>query len=211
MPKTPPHSLSLEVSDGWATLWLDRPPRNEMDRPFFAELERLQREELSRLNVHGLIISGRGRHFSSGANIDELKQRLARTPTGAIPSELQASADTFSAIEQLPYPVLAAIDGCCLGSALEFALACHYRLATPSALLALPELSFGLMPGCGATVRLPERIGLGPSIELILGGGYLTAAQALTMGLVDAIVSRAALMTKAREFIIKLGNPGGPL
>ena len=144
--------LSLEQEGRIARLILDAPPSNPTDAAFFDELARLAAESLPRLDVDGLVIRGRGRHFSSGANVAQLEALLAASGSqGAAPALLE-HARALSRIESLPFPVVAAIDGACLGSALELALACRFRVATDSALLGLPECTFGLVPGCGGTV-----------------------------------------------------------
>jgi len=93
--------------------------------------------------------------------------------------------------------VVAAISGCCLGAGLELALACHYRVSAPSAVFSLPEATFGLMPGCGGTVRLPALVGVGRAIELSLSGRTIGADEALACGLVDMVVEKKALLSTA--------------
>jgi enoyl-CoA hydratase len=195
--------LSLERAGGLATLFLDTPPKNQMDRAFFEELDRLVREVLPRLGVTGLVIRGRGRHFSSGADVAQLKQ-AADPVTEMERGFLGANASAMRTLEALPYPVVAAIDGACLGSGLELALSCHSRIATPSALLGLPELSFGLIPGCGGTIRLAELVGRGRAIELVLSGRFLSSDEALEAGLVDAVVPRAELQQAAERLIARM-------
>lgn len=196
--------LVLEQQGRLATLWLDQPPRNPTNYAFFSQLARLVREELARLALDGLVVRGRGRHFSSGADVMELKRHVLERPRGATLAELHDSSATLLGLERLPYPVIAAVDGCCLGSGLELALACRYRLATPSALFALPELSFDLMPGCGATVRLPRLVGIGRALDLIFSGRTLTAEEARAWGLIDAVVPRAELGESAYRLARRL-------
>jgi enoyl-CoA hydratase/carnithine racemase len=164
---------------------------------FLDELGRLATEVLPTLAVEGLVVSGRGRHFSSGANLDELKKAISDAPANSVPQSLLAHGDTLRALEALPYPTVAAIDGCCLGSGFELALACHYRVSTPRALFALPEANFHLMPGCGATVRLPLLVGAGRAMELALTGRYLESSEALAWGAIDAVVPPAELLNAA--------------
>jgi len=195
--------LTLDCAGRVATLWLDAPPGNRTDRAFFAGFARMVRDVLPGLGVDGLVVRGRGRHFSAGADVNEL--RAVSTPA---PDEVAAalSEDSLATlrIETLPYPVVAAIDGACLGSGLELALACGYRIATPAATLGLPEITFGLMPGCGGTVRLPRLVGTGRAVEMILTGRLLSADEALAEGLVDAIVPRPELHASAVRSISRL-------
>jgi len=191
-----------------ATLLLDAPPGNPTDRAFFEALGHLVRDVLPGLAVDGLVVRGRGRHFSSGADVDELRSRVVEGPAEPVLDALAAHASALSALEDLPYPVVAAIDGCCLGSGLELALACRARVATERALLGLPEVTFGLMPGCGGTVRLPARVGLGAAIDLALTGRFVEAPEALRLGLVDAVVARDRLDDAARRLVRFLAGPG---
>jgi enoyl-CoA hydratase/carnithine racemase len=192
---------TLQVEGTVASLILDGPPRNVTDRAFFEALAGLVRDVLPRLDVLGLVVRGRGRHFSAGAEVEELRARVVDGPLDAVHAELSAHADALAALERLPYPVVAAIDGCCLGSGLEVALACRARIATDGALLGLPEVTFGLMPGCGGTVRLPERVGVGAAMDLALTGRFVDAGEALAMGLVDAVVPRERLATAAERMV----------
>jgi enoyl-CoA hydratase/carnithine racemase len=122
---------------------------------------------------------------------------------------LRVNAAAFTALEALPFPTVAAVDGACLGSGLELALACGGRVATPSALFAAPEASFGLLPGCGGTVRLPERVGVGAALDLLLTGRYVDADEALHLGLVDVLVPRAELHAAAVGWVRRLAAERG--
>jgi len=198
--------ISLEQADGIAHLILDRPPRNEMDRAFFAALDSLTRNELPGLDVRGLICRGRGRHFSSGADVAELKRRARRAGVTSMADELRSNSRAFHAIASLPYPTVAAVSGCCLGSGLELALACDQRLVAPHALLALPEAGFGLMPGCGGTVRLTDLVGRPRALELILRGRSVDVEEALDLGIVDRIVPRKELVATSQSLIDRLAG-----
>lgn len=189
--------LSLERHGEVATLWLDSPPRNQTDLALFDALARLCAEVLPRLGAAGLVVAGRGRHFSSGADVEELRRAAAGLGAGAGGALLRSHREALGALEALPYPVVAAIDGCCLGSGLELALACGHRVASARALLGLPEATFGLMPGCGGSVRLQERIGHGPALALALTGRTLQADEALRLGVVDAVAPAAELHATA--------------
>lgn len=192
--------LVLDGPDGIARLVLDAPPRNEMGQGFFGSLAALA-GRLKELSVRGLVVQGAGRHFSSGADIDALKAGLGGAETAAAARSLIEATSSFQAIAELPYPTVAAVGGCCLGSGLELALACRWRVAATNAVFALPETSFGLMPGCGGTVRLPALVGRGRAAELVLSGRFVDAAEALAIGLVDAVVDRKELQAAARRLV----------
>jgi enoyl-CoA hydratase/carnithine racemase len=201
--------LELRVEDHLAWLVLDSPPRNETSHGFFQTLRRLAREVLPGLDVLGLIVHGRGRHFSSGADVVELRRLLLSSGPGRVPDFLAENVDTLLAMERLPFPVVAAVHGACYGSGLELALCCHYRVATPRAVFSLPEVSFGLMPGCGGSVRLPRLVGRARALELILSGRSLLADEARALGLVDLLAERHELLAVARRWIHALWRTCG--
>lgn len=127
--------------------------------------------------VDALLLVGAGRHFCGGADIRE----FGKTP------QAPALPEVVKRIEDSSKPVLAAIQGVALGGGLEVALAAHYRLATGSARLGLPEVLLGLLPGAGGTQRLPRLIGAKAALELMLSGRHLSAKEALDLGLVDRL------------------------
>jgi enoyl-CoA hydratase/carnithine racemase len=192
--------LVLEQEGGIARLVLDAPPRNEMDQGFFHTFAALV-GTLAALPVRGLVVHGAGRHFSSGADIDALKAGLAGAQLDLAKPALFAATSCFQAIAELPYPTVAAVGGCCLGSGLELALACRWRVAAANAIFALPETSFDLVPGCGGTVRLPTLVGRGRAVDLVLSGRFVAAEEAREIGLVDAVVDRRDLLAAARRLV----------
>ena len=127
--------------------------------------------------VDALLLVGAGRHFCGGADIRE----FGKTP------QAPTLPEVVKRIEDSSKPVLAAIQGVALGGGLEVALAAHYRLATGSARLGLPEVLLGLLPGAGGTQRLPRLIGAKAALELMLSGRHLSAKEALDLGLVDRL------------------------
>jgi 3-hydroxyacyl-CoA dehydrogenase len=128
--------------------------------------------------VKVILLRGAGKLFSAGADITEFDQ----PPTGCA---LPAIIDTIEASSK---PIVAAIHGTALGGGLELALGCHYRLATPSAKMGLPEVSLGILPGAGGTQRLPRLVGLDAALAMIVSGSPVDASSALAMGLVDRLV-----------------------
>lgn len=202
-------SLTLEPGDV-AHLVLSAPPRNEMGPGFFEGLERLVTRELPRLATRALVVRGEGRHFSSGADVEALKGSLSGPDAEAARDRLLRASFALQALADLPIPVVAAIGGVCLGSGLELALACHFRVAAGNAVFSLPETTFGLMPGCGGTQRLPGLIGVGPAIEWILSGRMVTADEALGAGLVDAVVDRREVVRAAETLARRAAEKGEP-
>lgn len=127
--------------------------------------------------VRGVVISGGVGKFIAGADISEMN----------LPPNDPILPDVVAAIENCPWPVVAAIDGATLGGGLEIALACDHRIANPKAVLGLTETRLGIIPGAGGTQRLPRVVGVAKAIDLICGGEILKAPAAFEMGLVDAL------------------------
>ena len=115
------------------------------------------------------------------------------------------------AIENSTKPVVAAIHGTALGGGLEVALACHYRVAVPSARCGLPEVKLGLLPGAGGTQRLPRIVGAEKALEMVTSGQHVPAKDCLAMGLVDEIVEEGKLREGAVAFAHKIVAEGRPL
>jgi len=201
----------LHHPDDILHLELCSPPANKTDRLFFEELSGIIADIDRYPETRGLIISGQGRHFSSGADIEELTDRLGQDDAAAILEATNRSLGSFQQLAQMHFPVVAAIQGCCLGSGMELALSCHYRICTKNALFSLPETGFGLMPGCGGTIRLPQLVGVGRALEIILSGQNLLADDALRLGIVDVITDKKDLLGTALKLIEKLRQPLPPM
>ena len=171
------------IEQGIGRLTLNQPPSNVMSMNFFTDMQVLM-HEISRLpGLRAIIISGAGRHYSSGADIGELLSHLDH-------ATMLRNYKAFVALEQMDVPVISAIRGVCLGSAFELALFSHFRVCAEDAVLGLPESTFNLMPGLGGIQRVAALAGKAKAIEIILRGITFSASDALGMGLVDAVVSR---------------------
>ena len=139
--------------------------------------------------------------------MEELLARASVIGNERSPSWCEIHSEHFQALRDLPYPVVAAVSGCCLGSGFELALACTARVASENAFFALPESQHGLIPGCGGTVNLTELIGFRKAMTLVLSGELISAAQALDLGLVDIVVKRKELMSTAERLISCMIRP----
>jgi len=186
-------SIAWTIQNDIGHAILNHPPSNTMSFSFFAEFRHLIDLISGIKPLKAIIISGQGRHFSSGANIDELI-------TDFDLETLTENYLAFQRLEQLDIPVVAAISGVCLGSALELALCCHFRLCTEDAVFGLPESTYNLMPGIGGISRLLKITGKAKAVELVLRGNTFSACDALEIGLVDLIVSKKELHTKSISF-----------
>ena len=131
-------------------------------------------------NASAIVFTGANGLFSAGADINDFNAEL--------PPDAVTIRDVIAAVEASEKTHAAAIDGTCLGGALELALACDYRVATPRASLGLPEILLGLLPGAGGTQRLPRLIGARAALEFVLRGKAIPAERALQLGILDEVV-----------------------
>lgn len=206
------NAFSLEKRDnGIGILYFDLPGEkvNKFSTPVMLELEevisRLEQEKLKCL----LIISRKQRIFIAGADLKEIFT-VTDADRG---NELGLFGQgIFTRISKLPFPVIALIDGACMGGGTELALACTYRLATdsPSTKIALPEVNIGLLPGWGGTQRLPRLIGLQNALDVILTGKNLDAKRAYRIGMIDKIIPAEWAEQKALEFAGEIISGKGP-
>ncbi|MFQ5777612.1 MAG: enoyl-CoA hydratase/isomerase family protein [Terriglobia bacterium] len=197
-------TILLEVSDGIATLTVNRPQvRNALGAETVEEIQAALRELTGRDDVGVVVLTGAGeKAFVSGADIREIRQRGKREALEAINQRL------FTAVETFEKPVIAAVNGYALGGGLELALACDIRIAAQEAVFGFPETGLGIMPAAGGTQRLPRIVGWGKAKELILTGERIDAATAERLGLVSRVVPRAELLQAARTMAGKILSRG---
>lgn len=187
--------LSYGIDGALAIVTIDRPEAlNALNAEMLGELGVALELAEADLDVRALIITGVGRAFVAGADIENL-QRLADGFSGR--EAALAGQDLMNTLAALPFPTIAAINGFALGGGLELALAADLRVASTEARLGLPEVTLGLIPGYGGTQRLPRLIGLGRALDLILTGRHVAAAEALELGLVNRVEEDA--LAGARE------------
>jgi enoyl-CoA hydratase len=186
------HQL-LTISHHVARITLHHPPANVLNLSVLKELELVLNELEEDEYVRVVIVTGTGRFFCAGADLHE----LAHLTTVHSGEEFALRGQSLlSCIERSQKPVLAAINGTCLGGGLELALACHIRVAAAGALLGLPEIKLGLIPGFGGTQRLPRVVGASKAAEMILTGESLSAEEALRIGLVSRVVPPQELLAQ---------------
>src|ERR1041385_254344 len=175
-------NILVETSNRISTLTINRPDKrnalNQATRDEMVQaLDSLEKSTDSRV----LVITGAGdKAFIAGADITEFEGRTALTQR-----EAMKGMRVFSAIEEFPKPVIAMINGFCLGGGLELALACDIRIASDTAKLGQPEINLGIIPGGGGTQRLTRLVGEGKAMELILTGDAIDAVHAKEIGLVN--------------------------
>ncbi|HSN04231.1 MAG TPA: enoyl-CoA hydratase-related protein [Nitrospira sp.] len=188
-----PHQL-VTITRHVARITLHNPPANVLNLPVLKELELVLNEVEEDEYVRVVIVTGTGRFFCAGADMNE----LAHLNTAHGGSDFAVRGQSLlSRIERSEKPVLAAINGTCVGGGLELALACHIRVAAAGALLGLPEIKLGLIPGFGGTQRLPRVVGASHAAEMILTGESLAAEEALRIGLVSRVVPPHELVAQA--------------
>jgi 3-hydroxyacyl-CoA dehydrogenase len=206
-------STQYSVTGRTAILRIDNPPVNGLGHATRKGIVQGLQRALDSADVDAVVLTGREGSFSAGADISEF-----RTPrTTAAPS----LGDVIAALEEAGKPVVAAIDGTCLGGGLELALGAHYRVATSSSRIGLPEVHLGLVPGAGGTQRLPRVVGADVAADMISGGAPCTAralgdlpGQRLFHRIVDGDVPRPAgrrrgrRSARSRPRLVRVGRPG---
>ncbi|NOI81525.1 fatty acid oxidation complex subunit alpha FadJ [Vibrio tubiashii] len=201
-------NLSIDDQDiAWLSIDVPGEKMNTLQAAFADEMEAIFTQLAEKgAAIKGLVVhSLKPDNFIAGADV-----RMLDACTSA--KEAQALAEKgqqmFQQLSDLPYPVVAAIHGPCLGGGLELALACDYRVCSDSdkTRLGLPEVQLGLLPGSGGTQRLPRLIGLLPSLDMILTGKQLRAKKAKKMGVADAVVPHTVLLDVAKSFVEKNSN-----
>ena len=197
-------NVRVAVEDGVATIVIDRPSvKNALDLETVREFRSALVELGADAEVGVLIITGAGESsFVSGADINDIRARQRDDGLAAINSTL------FAEVERFPRPTIAAVNGYALGGGCELALACDIRVAADSAKFGQPELGLGIIPGAGATQRLPKVVGMGWAKHLILSGDVIDAKQALEIGLVTAIMPASQLQVRARELARRILRQG---
>ncbi|MDD2201144.1 MAG: enoyl-CoA hydratase-related protein [Firmicutes bacterium] len=195
--------VKLKFDDGIAIITISRPASlNALNSSVLAELDSAIAEVRESPAARALIITGEGsKAFVAGADIGEMADL---TPDEAVAFSRRGQA-VFSAIEHLPIPTIAAVNGYALGGGCELALACDIRISSENARFGQPEVGLGIIPGFGGTVRLPLAIGRSRAAYMILTGKLVSAKEAHEMGLVAEVVPLESLPSRAEELARELG------
>ena len=193
--------IKLERDNDIGIMYLNNGQKNYIPDPDFIDPLVIQNWVYDS-KIKGLIITGMGKHFSAGADIDRLKN-LARDNAQLL-SKIQKGIDILNAIENLEIPVFAAITGACFGGGLEIALATHIRISSNRSLFAFPETDLGLIPGLGGTLRLVHLTSPGKAAEIILSGRIINAAQACELNIVDHVVPPNEVIAYTKSILQKM-------
>ena len=195
--------VKADIKDGIMTITLDNPKTlNALDYQLLKELDEAIDQAKGDSETKVVILTGSGKAFVAGADIKTMSSLSAveAREFGKL------GADLFRKIENLPQPVIAAINGFALGGGCELAMACDIRVASKKAKLGQPEVGLGITPGFSGTQRLPRLVGLGKAKELIFTGNIISGEEAHRIGLVDILTEPEELLTAASELAQKIAK-----
>jgi enoyl-CoA hydratase len=199
-------TLKTEREGAIAILTLNRPDKlNALDAELLDGLEAALVSLSRDPTVSCAILTGAGdKAFAAGADI----AAMVDMTTEQARAFSEKGHRIGSLIESAPFPIVGAVNGFALGGGCELALACDFLYASDKAKLGQPEVNLGIIPGFGGTQRLARRVGIGRARELCYTGDTIAADEALRIGLVNAVVPHAELMTKVREVAAKIASKG---
>ena len=196
-------TILLERRGGVAFIRFNRPDKlnamnSKMKDEIIAVLNELEENDAVRV----VVFTGQGdKAFVAGADINEFKDRTALEQW-----DLYQQPFLYDALDQFPKPLIAMINGYCLGGGCELILACDIRIASEKAQLGQPEINIGIIPGGGGSQRLPRLVGYGKAMQLILTGDRISAQEAHRIGLVDEVVPHDQLESKTFEIATKIAE-----
>ena len=196
--------VRLDIDQAVAVIWLDRPPMNALNDQVQDEIAAAAAQVTADHDVRAVIIYGGAKVFAAGADIKE----MAEASYATMAADTRRLQDAFTAVAKIPKPVVAAITGYALGGGLELALCADFRVAGESARVGQPEILLGVIPGAGGTQRLPRLVGPARAKDIVYTGRFVTAPEALAIGLVDKVVPDAEVYQAAREMVNRYS--GGP-
>jgi len=197
--------ITDQVDGNVATITINNPPRNIITLPLLNELEKTIDLLSENILVKAVVLTGGGSVFIAGADV----RAILEIPNAMEGENLSKRGHAiFNKIDWMRKPVIAAINGFCLGGGLELALACHIRIAGDRSRLALPEIGLGIMPGFGGTQRLPRLVGMAKAMELILTGDMISADEAKAIGLVNRVVPETEVIKEAQGLAKKIASKG---
>lgn len=196
-------NILIEKENGVAVITINRPTKlNALNKATIEELHKAFKAENEDRSTKVIIVTGSGeKAFVAGADISEFANFSVKEG-GRLAAQGQEML--FDFVQNLETPVIAAVNGFALGGGLELAMSAHFRIASDNAKMGLPEVSLGVIPGYGGTQRLPQLIGKGRAMEMIMTAGMIDAATALNYGLVNHVVPQAELMDLAKNIAGKI-------
>ncbi|HEX9077190.1 MAG TPA: enoyl-CoA hydratase/isomerase family protein [Anaerolineae bacterium] len=194
-------TLRVETTENLTVLTLNRPSaRNSLNVEMMDELRQFVDQLRNDETTRALIVTGAGRAFSAGADIEMLTRIGESFTPEQTRAEIQKWRDTFDALEALPQITIAAVNGLAFGGGVVLALACDFRLASTRAIFGLPEIKLGMVLALGGTQRLTRLVGVSVAKEMILRGRNVSAIEAQRIGLVHRVSEPGDLMGLARSW-----------
>ncbi|MBD0831381.1 enoyl-CoA hydratase/isomerase family protein [Aestuariibaculum sediminum] len=199
------NNILYDIQSSLLTITINRPKKlNALNKETIQELHEALKLAQNNKNVKAIILTGSGdKAFVAGADISEFANFSVEEGTALAANGQEI---LFDFIENLSKPVIAAVNGFALGGGLELAMACHFRLASDNAKMGLPEVSLGVIPGYGGTQRLPQLVGKGRALEMIMTAGMINANQALQYGLVNEVTTQEELLPLCEKIANKICN-----
>ena len=196
-------NILLNLENGLAKITINRPNKlNALNIATIRELHEAFKALEEDFNIKAILITGTGeKAFVAGADISEFAHFDRQ---GGVNMVINAQSTLLDFVENLSKPVIAVVNGFALGGGLELAMACHFRVASINAKMGLPEVTLGIIPGYGGTQRLPQLVGKGKAMELIMTAGMITADEALQLGLVNHVTTLEELMPLAEKLAGKI-------
>lgn len=198
-------NILIDQTQGICTITINRPNKlNALNKQTIKELHTALKEAVSDRQTKVIILTGSGeKAFVAGADISEFAH-FSQEEGAKLAAKGQKKL--FNYIENLSKPVIAAVNGFALGGGLELAMACHFRVASDTAKMGLPEVSLGVIPGYGGTQRLPLLIGKGRAMELIMTANMIDANKALAYGLVNHVTTLTDLLPFTKNLAHKIAQ-----
>lgn len=196
-------NILVDSANGLATITINRPKKlNALNKATIQELHDAFASLEDDKEIKVIVITGSGeKAFVAGADISEFAH-FSEEEGGMLARKGQETL--FDFVENLATPVIAAVNGFALGGGLELAMSCHFRIASENAKMGLPEVSLGVIPGYGGTQRLPQLVGKGKAMEMIMTAGMIGAEEAKDNGLVNHVTSLEELMPLAEKLAQKI-------
>ncbi|MGW3964176.1 enoyl-CoA hydratase/isomerase family protein [Amycolatopsis sp. NPDC005003] len=196
-------AVTLAVQGRIGTIRLNSPPLNALDARGREELRRAAAMAAEDPDVAAVILYGGRNKFSAGIDVRE----IATLAYAEVLPLVQRMQDAFTAVAEIPKPVVAAITGFAVGGGCELALTADHRICADTARIGLPETTLGVIPGAGGTQRLSRLVGVSRAKELIYTGEVLPAGRAHEIGLVDTVVPAGEVLTAATAWAARFAGP----
>ena len=196
-------NILVAIENGIGQITINRPSKlNALNVATIQELHNAFESLENNDEVKVIILTGEGeKAFVAGADISEF---ASFTVQEGAQLAAQGQELLFDFVENLKKPVIAAVNGFALGGGLELAMSCHFRIASDNAKMGLPEVSLGVIPGYGGTQRLPQLVGKGRAMEMIMTAGMISAEEAYRFGLVNHVVPQAELIDFTQNIAAKI-------